>query len=104
MLPGCRRYSASTARGPYLFVSDHVEVRDETARQFADRLLARAGLPERAARVLPLCYPRIFGYVFNPISAYFAYDETGRLIALIYAARNTFGERHSYAAPIEAGS
>jgi uncharacterized protein len=83
--------------------SDHVERKDETVRAFADRLLRDAGLRERATRILLLAYPRIFGYVFNPISVYFAYDAGGALIAVIYAVRNTFGERHSYVAPIEAG-
>jgi DUF1365 family protein len=83
--------------------SDHVESKGETVRAFADRLLREAGLPQRAARILLLAYPRIFGYVFNPISVYFAYDARGALIALIYAVRNTFGERHSYVAPVAPG-
>jgi len=83
--------------------SDHVERQGETVRQFADRLLAGAGLGDKASRILLLAYPRIFGYVFNPISVYFCYDVDERLIALIYAVRNTFGERHTYVAPIEPG-
>lgn len=79
---------------------DHIERDGETVRQFADRLLAEAGLEKPAARVLLLSYPRILGYVFNPISVYFAYDDKSEPIALIYAVRNTFGERHSYVAPI----
>lgn len=82
---------------------DHVERDGETIRAFADRLLDGAGLQGRAKRVLLLCYPRIFGYVFNPISVYFAYGADGALIALIYAVRNTFGERHTYVAPVEPG-
>ena len=83
--------------------SDHVERQGETLRGFADRLLAAAGLEKPAARILLLAYPRIFGYVFNPISVYFCYDDAGALVALIYAVRNTFGERHAYVAPIEPG-
>ncbi|HTV67047.1 MAG TPA: DUF1365 domain-containing protein [Rhizobiaceae bacterium] len=86
-----------------VYESDHVERDGETIRQFADRLLRGAGLKERATRILLLAYPRIFGYVFNPISVYFCYGADGRLIALIYAVRNTFGERHTYVAPIEDG-
>lgn len=82
---------------------DHVEEDGETLRQYADRLLARAGLERPAARILLLAYPRMFGYVFNPLSTYFAYDDEDRLIAIIYAVRNTFGERHSYVAPVLAG-
>ncbi|WP_027056802.1 DUF1365 domain-containing protein [Mesorhizobium erdmanii] len=83
--------------------SDHVETPGESLRAFADRLLAGAGLEKPAARVLLLAYPRIFGYVFNPISVYFCYDESEALIALIYAVRNTFGGRHFYVAPIKSG-
>jgi DUF1365 family protein len=83
--------------------ADHVERDGETVRAFADRLLAGAGLKRRATRILLLAYPRICGYVFNPISIYFAYNVAGELIALIYAVRNTFGERHTYVAPVEPG-
>lgn len=79
---------------------DHVEQDTETLRQFADRLLACAGLEQPAARVVLLAYPRMLGYVFNPISTYFAYDAENTLLAIIYAVRNTFGERHSYVAPV----
>ena len=83
--------------------SDQTERDGETLRGFTDRLLRQAGISVPAARILLLCYPRLFGYVFNPISVYFAYDADGDLIALIYAVRNTFGERHSYVARIEPG-
>lgn len=82
---------------------DHVEHDGETIRAYADRLLGEAGLERPASRILLLAYPRIFGYVFNPISLYFAYDEDDGLVAMIYAVRNTFGERHSYVAPIRHG-
>lgn len=83
--------------------SDHVERQGETLRAFADRLLAGAGIDKPVARILLLAYPRIFGYVFNPISVYFCYGQDGALVAMIYAVRNTFGERHIYVAPVEAG-
>jgi DUF1365 family protein len=83
--------------------ADHVERPGERIRDFADRLFTEAGLDEPPARILLLAYPRILGYVFNPISVYFAYDREGQLIAVIYGVRNTFGERHSYVAPILPG-
>ncbi|MBX3532098.1 MAG: DUF1365 domain-containing protein [Rhizobiaceae bacterium] len=82
---------------------DQSERPGETARQYADRLLAEAGLGQRPARVLLLCYPRIFGYVFNPLSVYYCYAADGALSAVIYAVRNTFGERHTYVAPVRPG-
>lgn len=83
--------------------ADHVERPGETLRQFVDRHLAQAGLEQPAARVLVLAYPRILGYAFNPIAVYFAYDASDRLVALIYAVRNTFGQRHSYVARLLPG-
>jgi hypothetical protein len=43
-----------------------------------------------------LCYPRLFGYVFNPISTWFCYTKDERLAAIIYEVHNTYDERHSY--------
>lgn len=104
-LAGMTRLLAVNRAGILSFrEADHVEQTGETLRQFVDRLLSGAGLDRRAARVLLLAYPRVFGYVFNPISVFFAYDGDGdgELLALIYAVRNTFGERHTYVAPVEA--
>jgi uncharacterized protein len=83
--------------------ADHVERAGETARAHADRLLAAAGLARPAKRILLMAYPRVLGYVFNPISVYFAYGHEEELVALIYSVRNTFGERHIYVAPVEPG-
>lgn len=81
---------------------DHADDESVTLRAYADRLLAAAGL-DRAARILLVCYPRIIGYVFNPLSVYHAYDADGGLVAMIYEVRNTFGERHSYVCPVGHG-
>ena len=43
-----------------------------------------------------LCYPRIFGYVFNPLSVFFVYDHNENLISILYEVKNTFGEQHTY--------
>ena len=43
-----------------------------------------------------LCYPRIFGYVFNPLSVFFVYDHHENLISILYEVKNTFGEQHTY--------
>ena len=85
------------------FESDHAPAGQSDLRTHMDALLASAGCGERAARILLLCYPRVFGFVFNPISVYFAYDQAGQLIALIYEVRNTFRQRHTYVARVEEG-
>jgi DUF1365 family protein len=85
------------------YESDHTGKDGVSLRCHVDQLLLDAGLARPAARILLVCYPRILGYVFNPISVYHAYDHDDRLLAMIYEVRNTFGERHSYVCLIMPG-
>jgi uncharacterized protein len=66
-------------------------------------LAVPAGVDISGGRILLLAYPRLMGFVFNPLSVYFCYGGTGNLAMVIYEVRNTFGEMHSYIAPIEPG-
>ena len=43
-----------------------------------------------------IAYPRVFGYVFNPLSTYFIYNKHSELISIFYEVKNTFGEQHTY--------
>ncbi len=52
-------------------------------------------------KVKLLCYPRIFGYVFNPLSIFFVYDNYSKIIAVLYEVKNTFGEQHTYIFKVE---
>lgn len=63
--------------------------------------LSNAGLATNDLRVSVLCYPRIFGYVFNPLTVYFCYGNGGKLRAVIYEVCNTFHERHAYIIPVD---
>ena len=47
-------------------------------------------------RVSLLCFPRLFGYAFNPLSIYYCHRADGTLAAIFYEVRNTFGEWHDY--------
>jgi uncharacterized protein len=65
-------------------------------------LLREAGLQDAPARITLICYPRVLGFVFNPISVYFASAADGRLTGVVYEVRNTFGDMHTYVAPVRA--
>ncbi len=58
-------------------------------------LLRQRGLPDDGEIVLQ-CFPRVLGYVFNPVSLWFCRDRSGALIAALAEVSNTFGGRHSY--------
>jgi len=66
--------------------------------QHARDTLQKAGYDphDDGARIVLLTYPRMFGYVFNPLSVYFCHDRFGELRTLIYEVSNTYGERTSY--------
>jgi DUF1365 family protein len=61
--------------------------------------LTEAEIPATAARIRLLCFPRVLGFVFNPISIFFVEDAEGRLEAVIYEVNNTFGQTHAYVVP-----
>jgi uncharacterized protein len=63
---------------------------------FARDTLRAHGIDTGDGRIHLLTYPRILGYVFNPISVFYCYDTTGALAALIYEVNNTFGGRTHY--------
>jgi DUF1365 family protein len=69
--------------------------------QWLDRLLAQHGISAGGAKRV-LCYPRLFGFVFNPLSTWFCHDESGALAAIVYEVHNTFGERHAYVLAVTA--
>ncbi len=52
-------------------------------------------------RFVMLCYPRVLGYVFNPLTVYYGLDGEGKPRIVIYEVSNTFGERHTYALAVE---
>ena len=47
-------------------------------RAYAQRCAAARGIDLTGGRVLLLCYPRLFGYTFNPLSVYFCYSRRRR--------------------------
>lgn len=74
---------------------------DATVGDAARRLLSGSGLADYGARIQLLCYPRILGYAFNPLSVYFCRDVDDRLGAIVYEVTNTFRERRSYVIPVD---
>jgi uncharacterized protein len=64
---------------------------------------AAAGIGS-VARIELLCFPRLWGFVFNPLSVYFAYATSGDLVGVLYEVKNTFGGQHAYVLPADAAT
>ncbi|MBV6631456.1 MAG: DUF1365 domain-containing protein [Alphaproteobacteria bacterium] len=61
-------------------------------------------LPAKA-KIMAQCYPRLFGYVFNPLTVFYVYDladpERPSLSTIVYEVKNTFGDQHCYVIPVD---
>ena len=66
--------------------------------------LAKNNISTNQITIKLLCYPRIWGYVFNPLSVFFVYDKDLNLISILYEVKNTFGEQHTYIFKIKKNS
>jgi len=75
---------------------DHGKRDGSALRAYVQRCAAERGIDLTGGRVLLLCYPRLLGYTFNPLSVYFCYRADGELALLIYEVRNTLGDIHPY--------
>lgn len=75
---------------------DHGPRDGSPLRPWIEAALVREGLSDAAARIRILCFPRILGHVFNPLSVFFCYDAAERLRAVLYEVKNTFGDQHTY--------
>jgi DUF1365 family protein len=79
---------------------DHGLRNGDELRPWIAQTMIDAGLSVPDGRIMMLCYPRLFGYVFNPLTVYFLYQADERLAAVIYEVKNTFGEQHCYVMPV----
>ena len=58
--------------------------------------LAERGVDLTGGRVVLVTLPRVFGYLFNPVSFYFCYDRAGAPVAALAEVTNTFKEMKPY--------
>lgn len=79
---------------------DHGPATGEALRPWVDERLREAGIKPDGGPIRLLCYPRVFGYVFNPLSVYFCYGREGTLRTILYEVCNTYSERHTYVIPV----
>ena len=83
------------------FDKDHGERDGSSLIEWVKKHLNENDINSKDIRIKLLCYPRILGYVFNPLSVFFVYDNNKNLISILYEVKNTFGEQHTYIFKIE---
>ena len=75
---------------------DHGSRDGSNLKDWVFKNIKKHGIENSNIRIKLLCYPRILGYVFNPLSIFFIYDKNSSLVAILYEVKNTFGEQHTY--------
>ena len=74
---------------------DHGERDGKSLKRWVIDKLKIFKIDSNINKIKLLCYPRIFGYVFNPLSIFYCY-ENNFLKAVFYEVKNTFNEQHTY--------
>ena len=65
--------------------------------------LKKYNLNFNVSKIKLLCFPRVLGYVFNPLSIFYCYE--GKVLkAILYEVKNTFNEQHTYVFPVDNSS
>ena len=83
------------------YEKDHGERDGSSLHDWVKNNLRSNSISTDNIKVKLLCYTRILGDVFNPLSIFFVYDNYENLISILYEVKNTFGEQHTYVFKIE---
>ena len=88
-----------------LLTRDHIGGPEGTLADGVRAHLQERGFDSSGWRITLIAYPRVLGYVFNPVSFYLCHDGDGVLRHAIAEVHNTHGEREVYDfAPEEPGA
>ena len=83
------------------FDKDHGDRDGSSLIEWVKKNLKENKIISENIKIKLLCYPRIFGYVFNPLSVFYVYNKNEELISILYEVKNTFGEQHTYIFKVE---
>jgi len=83
------------------FEKDHGDRDGSSLIKWVKKNLNENNISSENIKIKLLCYPRILGYVFNPLSVFFIYNSKNKLISILYEVKNTFGEQHTYIFKVE---
>ena len=78
------------------YEKDHGERDGSSLINWVNKNLEKNNIPIQDIKIKILCYPRILGFVFNPLSVFYVYNLQNKLISILYEVKNTFGEQHTY--------
>jgi DUF1365 family protein len=78
------------------YEKDHGDKSGNNLEEWIRSILKEHKINDVTNDIQLICMPRVFGYVFNPVSFWLCFDKKQKLIAVLCEVNNTFGESHSY--------
>lgn len=75
---------------------DHGPRDGRALRPWVIERLRELGVESEIGRIELQCFPRVFGFVFNPMSTWTCFDPSDTPVAVLCEVSNTFGEAHGY--------
>lgn len=72
-------------------------------RRWVRELLQADGIDDCDGKLWLQTFPRVFNYLFNPVSFWYCGRRDGSIGAIVAEVNNTFGERHCYLLRPDAG-
>ncbi len=75
---------------------DHGPRNGDPLKKWVEKILIKTKINIKGGKIKLFCFPRFFGYVFNPLSVFYCYDKNSKLKAILYEVKNTFDEQHIY--------
>lgn len=89
-------FGVNCARPVSLMNADHGHRDGGNLMLWLHETVSQVGVTLPGGAVWLQCFPRLFGYVFNPVSFWYLYDENGELRVIVAEVNNTFGQHHFY--------
>ena len=74
---------------------DHGYRDQRSVKTFVVDSLSKYKIQYDNLNIMILCFPRILGYVFDPLSIIYCFDKD-KLISILYEVKNTTNEQHTY--------
>ncbi|MCE9500339.1 MAG: DUF1365 domain-containing protein, partial [Leptospira sp.] len=74
----------------------HMNFGKPTLKENIVEYLRQNGISLNQGKIFLVTHLRMFGYIFNPVSFYYCYDEHGNPLCAIPEVGNTFGELKPY--------
>ena len=75
---------------------DHGEMDCKNINIWIRNLIRKNNIKVNIKNIYILCFPRVLGYVFNPLSIYSCLDKNDKIVLQIYEVHNTFKQRFFY--------